>query len=739
MQGASSGDDSQPAAGHAFIWLAWATTFALGAYLRLNDLSASIVGQEVASNGPDAAYHARRMLQTWAHYPHVPSFDPLLNWPHGAVAPWPPGFDFAVASLALLARDRFGAQVVIALAPVLLGLALIALVGAATRALAPRAPWWTSWIAASLVAILPQAVSVARFGNPDHHVAEALILPALALWSLRAYNALDANAFGRNERLVLELGGAVLVAGSVATFTGAPIYVYIAAAMLALGELRRGHGTPARFALGVPALLLGAAGAALVYRPLVQADGIALSYAYPSYLQPLLVLCAAGGLLLASALGALSTGHQARSSLKRAGVLLGCAALALALWARAPLAELVRGLHEWFADSGSPLAALTENKPLFSHLDGHASHFARAYLYYGVLGPLLPVLVLAGLALHVRRHGLRQALPFVVWSLAITALMLLQNRFGRVGLVNLAICTAFTLQAAAERAGRVRALIVLAPALVLIADPAFHFYLWPVSPMPLPDMQEAGVFLREHTPPPVPGKRAGVLVPWGEAHFVVRYGERPVTATGFGIYVAPDAVEEVHQIWAHDEERLLRFARARDLGFVAVSAATYTGRTLHGKGPWQAQGGWNQQYLRQVPLATLLFAGSGIAGAGVPHLRHLMPRFASTMPPAGLPSFLPGVWVYEIVAGARIAGRAPPGALIRVQTPLWLRGRGAMHEAWTRANADGAFSLVTPLPTGYRGQSFETAPAALLHVGAAEQRIAVPEAAVRRGQTIVAP
>src|SRR4051812_49496538 len=85
----------------ALCMIAWALTLGVGTYLRLNGVAAAVVGDEIAANGPDSAYHARRMLQTWQHYPSVPGFDPLLDWPHGAFAPWPPGFDFIVATLAL--------------------------------------------------------------------------------------------------------------------------------------------------------------------------------------------------------------------------------------------------------------------------------------------------------------------------------------------------------------------------------------------------------------------------------------------------------------------------------------------------------------------------------------------------------------------------------------------------------------------------------------------------------------
>lgn len=174
--------------------LAWGSTFLVAAHLRLTNVFANVVGDEFAFNSPRTAYHARRMLSTWERYPRVPDLDPLLAWPHGAVPPWPQGFDLFVATFALPASDRFQATFLISLAPVLLGLVLIALVGWGMRVVAPDAPWWMAWLAATLVALFPQSVPVTHFGNPDHHIAEAIIMFGLGIWSVVIWRTMSAGA-----------------------------------------------------------------------------------------------------------------------------------------------------------------------------------------------------------------------------------------------------------------------------------------------------------------------------------------------------------------------------------------------------------------------------------------------------------------------------------------------------------------------------------------------------------------
>jgi hypothetical protein len=197
----------------------------------------------------------------------------------------------------------------------------------------------------------------------------------------------------------------------------------------------------------------------------------------------------------------------------------------------------------------------------------------------------------------------------------------------------------------------------------------------------------------------------------------------------------------VHRIWADGEPRLLRFAEQRDLGYVALSEFNYTTRLLHGRGPMlraaDGKARWNAEYFRKLPLAALLLGGSGSADAGFTHVRHLMPRFASTMQARELPPVLPETWLYEIVAGAVVRGRAEPNATVRLHTAIRLRGQPIVHEAWTLAAPDGAFELVTPVPTNYRGVNLTTAPRAILSAGARDRiELAISERDVRSGATL---
>ena len=60
-----------------------------------------VADERVTFFGWDAYYHMRRILYGLVRFPEVLSFDPYINFPHGAKPIWPPLFDQAVVWFAL--------------------------------------------------------------------------------------------------------------------------------------------------------------------------------------------------------------------------------------------------------------------------------------------------------------------------------------------------------------------------------------------------------------------------------------------------------------------------------------------------------------------------------------------------------------------------------------------------------------------------------------------------------------
>src|SRR5512147_859319 len=74
--------------GRAVRLLPWARVFTADGVLLMAD--------------GDKYYHALRAERLAADWPHVPWFDPWMNYPDGAEIPWPPLLDQGIATASVL-------------------------------------------------------------------------------------------------------------------------------------------------------------------------------------------------------------------------------------------------------------------------------------------------------------------------------------------------------------------------------------------------------------------------------------------------------------------------------------------------------------------------------------------------------------------------------------------------------------------------------------------------------------
>src|SRR5215471_11709489 len=120
----------------------------------------------------DGAYHARRALYTFEHFPALLRLDPYLAYPGGAVVPAPPLWDWALGATArALGKSVATFERVAAWAsPALAGLCVLP-IAAAGRAVAGAA---LGLGGAAIFALLPVEANLARPGSPDHPAADAL-------------------------------------------------------------------------------------------------------------------------------------------------------------------------------------------------------------------------------------------------------------------------------------------------------------------------------------------------------------------------------------------------------------------------------------------------------------------------------------------------------------------------------------------------------------------------------------
>lgn len=651
----------------------------------------------VLPTDPDAMYHLRRTLLTAQDFPFVPVFDPEMNWPFGGPCHWAPGFDLIGAAVLFVTgqTEGVGAETLAVATPVAWGLGVVALAAVVAKRLDGA-----TWLAAALVALLPTAVQVSSFGQLDHHVAESLFSLALAAWALTAPDA-------RSWRF--EGVGAALLTVSVATFAGSTLYVAVTTVML---MLHRGRGWVGS---GVPALALGAGALAIWFGALSADSGHWLSYTFPSLLQPLLLLVAAGGLAVVQLLADRLTVKTVGGAVAGVGVLLGVAGLVGR--------ESAAGLFDWLLREDDWLGSIQEFRP-WLHA-GLASPLRQlGWLTYGLV-LLLP----AGLVAAWRADRSR-GLAVAAWVGGLLVLALLQERFGRI--FGPAACVVGVL-ALEHLPRRWRTLAAVGGLGLLLLDGAWRRPLVVQPPSALPEV-DAALFLRANVD--ASREDRGVFSAWDLGHTLHVVGGTPSVANGFGKFLDEEGYALTEAGVYGDEPHLLEVMEARETRWAVLGISSYASLPpwLETDTPFEQAGavGWTPSptYRAEVPLAVAAAAGSGVPGES-PHLEQLMPRHATGEAFRG--SLWPQLFVYEKVPGATIEGLAAPGAQVRATTTLGLpKGDVAWH-AWTVADADGRFELRLALPSGMDAGRMRTGPYLVTVDGAPLGVVEVTEEAVRQG------
>ena len=686
------------------------------AWLRLSSWRRVLISGELMPQGGDSAYHLRRTMLTAETFPAVPAFDPWMNWPEGGLCHWAPGMDFLGGALVLGTGGEPGslsAAVLVSLLPVLLGVVAVwMVVKIAQELLKPQTPGYVPLGCGAVMAMLPQAVATSRFGRVDHHIFEVLCMGFLGLWVLRAVK-------GRPGRSWELLGGLVLLSG-LATFAGSVVYAAIAAGLLLLLRLLgpRGEGT-SLIGSGGPAF----AGAALATVALYgQPISEPFSYVFPSYLQPSLLMLAAFSLWGAS---------RARLTGAVVTTLLG---LTVLLAFEAPRQQLLGGLAGWLAHKDPWLAGISEFQPLLGSGLFSTDSWANVGRYFGLFGILALPMLGVGVA-AIARFSSRRALVFGVWTVAVVALSLLQNRFGRIASVNLALCAGFSLFALTHRLTRQsarasqplriqRATAVCFLSLIVLlglGSPSIRAQFLPAPTRPLAAVEEAAVFLRTETSRG--SGDLGVAAPWDFGHFLLWTAQRPVVATGFGTYLSPEGFTETRQVQLGSEAHATTWMRARKLGHLVAGAATFTGRVRGGEaGPplvanQEGLAVLNPGFTQVFPMAVSLVGGSGLPAVGTPHFEGLRPVFASTavVPRAGMP--MPSLWVYRRVPPRTLRGSGQPGERVFARIDLTVRGTPWPWAAVTTVGQDGRWSLNVPLALGSVSGGIRTPDAFSVSIG----------------------
>ncbi len=672
----------------------------------------------------DSHYYLRRIVATYQQFPHVPDFDDGLGCPDGTVPPWPGGVERLTAGLALVVlpansppRDveRFAAWM-----PVAAGV----LAAMATWALA------TAWLgtlaglfAGLLLALLPLHIWYTAFGFVDHHMLLGLWLAGLA-WTVDA--VLHEPKLRQTLLLgvVLALGHALMTEAWIAQLVVTSAAVLTAATALPAGARR--HQTLGAL---VAAIWLGSllAAPAIIQAPYFR-HGLVAPHAPSRFTLWLLAgFCAAltGGWWTAGQ----KADRRWRALTVAAAVGAGFVAMAAAVdpAMRHAFAALLD-----FSGRAGMVATIEESKPFWRQ------PLPQPLIVLGGAIVLFPVLPL-GLARlpPIRRHWL-------FWLYAATApLAFLQTRFGLVFAVPYVLAWASVLTLQARHWTRTLAALAALGTLTLF-PPLLHPEQWSAHEE---SVWRTLTWMRDHLPTPARAGPRCLLAPWDVGHKILHVTGQPVIASNFTELKERDALRDT-----------MRVLLARNFGAAEPTLQTRQVRWLWTMAtPWPVLVANADEIGQPTPTLTdaqayvgtrlLVDAGTAhVVGAEVTEATGTLRRIHVS------PLELPGLWhgqvhgplreiaLFEHVAGAQLAGRAPPGSL--VTAALEVKHPGAppfLFQQAGRASPDGTFMLRVPYATQDMPFELTARTPWRLQIAGTLRELTVPERAVQMGSVVTIP
>jgi asparagine N-glycosylation enzyme membrane subunit Stt3 len=580
-------------------WLGLAAAMAIGIGLRLSTKSQLTSGGRARALSSDDDYHLRRARFAAAHYPRTIVFDPLMNFPQGGVAIWPPLFDVALATPArLLHGSSTSADQVERGAlwvPVVFAGGAILLAGLLGRVVAGGP---AGAALALFVAICPGHILWTQYGHTDQHVAESFF-GLLVLWLFlrsrsQVWDPKSAESDGPRPRKLepaawSELWTGVALALAVLAWQGAIYWGAIIALSLVLEAALTGRSVlrPAVLIPGLAAVLTAPATALWL-----AGARVPLTYISFGFFQPLFLAALCGGTALADTLLAAARRRLTRQSLPWRIAAIGGAALIVLPFAGALWSGLARGIG-YVAGQTSEVSAATgyvsypknwlsgifEARPLLA--DGLALPVKQLSAAF-FLAPL--VILLWAARARSSRPGVHVAL--VVWG-GVTLFLALSQRLNVYYAAPLAgLCL---IEAAGVLAHRLRTTPRSQTAVALACGVALALPMVPgireeVSTLHVPgsDLFDTLEWMRarlphsvdayderllHEPPPPELARAASVLAPWSLGHLILYNAELPVVANNFGY----GFLDSIRFFLAESEEEAMRIARDRRARWLLVT------------------------------------------------------------------------------------------------------------------------------------------------------------------------
>ena len=650
----------------------------------------------------DPYYHMWRVFSFIETFPRTYLFDSFINYPYGSLVGWPPLFDQMIAFFSLvLGLGKPGEHLVETTGtfiPVLFGIfSIISVYFIAKEIFNEQVAVYSSL----LLAVMPAHSQVSFLGYTDHHIAEVLFFALAFLFFIKSLK--------EGSNLHAAISG-VMLGLLFLTWIGAPVLAGIILSCTVLQfiiERKSGEGSLRLMKNGI-VLFMTALAVMLVFYvwiPWQQSiTMLTLSYFQLIYL--------AVSIILILFLGFTS---DLMKNLKwyLYPVLIAAitASLILLFIIGIPsfYESLSNGVNYLLGDIPI-LKQISEAQPLFFTYDGKflgLQLFSNPVWYSFTFSFYVGIAGLVWMLYSLRNNPDRSKMSFIVWTLIILTLALLQRRFVYALSLNIAILSGFFMDGIKDKIRsfslRPRAIFLFFIMALIIPNIAVSSDLSRSPPKPTDDWYDSLVWLRENTPQ---DGQYGIMTWWDYGNWVLYIGKRPVVANNF--QTGGDAAAKF--FITPDESRANAIMDERKARYVVLDRRMGLNKfkqddKLVIKGTFMAVANFagkdfavyldennlpNDSYFRTMYSRMHVFDGSGLKNYRLIYESNET-HFDLFDRPTG------NIKIFEYVKGARISGNTSSnGTLFLSGTIITNQNRMFNYTRIIRADAKGYFEFKVP-------------------------------------------
>ena len=648
----------------------------------------------------DPYYHMWRVSSYINTFPSTFIFDPYINYPYGYLG-WPPLFDQMIALISIIAG--FGRpsvhllELVGASVPVVLGIfSIVAVYYIAKEIFNERIALYSSL----LLAVMPAHFQISSLGFTDHHIAEVLL-------SVLAYLFFIKSLKNSSHRLAIISG--IIIGISFLTWSGAPIFIGLLlsyAVIQFIVDRRSDNDSKYLLMTGTISFLTALLVISVFYiwTPWLRTiSAIALSY-----FQLIYVAVSAISILLLGLIARIMRHQKWYFYPLVITALIISFLLFLSLVSPSFYVNLSESVGYLLTDT-PVLKQIIEAQPLFYTFDGKFlgwELFSNPVWYSFTFSFYAAIIGLIWLIYSYRKGVNKGGLFFIIWTLIILVLALMQRRFTYTLAVNVAILSGFLIDKI--KSFSIKPYYIVLILILFIPNIAVAYSISQSPPKPSDDWYDSLTWLKENTPDT---GQYGIMTWWDYGNWILYISKRPVVANNFQI----GGDEAARFFLAANETQANAIMDARKARYVVVDRRIGLNKYIQD----------NQLVLKGTFIAVASFAGNDISmyldKYNLPNENYFQTMYARmhVFDGNGLKNYriiyesnetyynlfdkpTKNIKIFEYVKGAKITGVTSPGTVVSLSGIIITnQEREFGYIQKTTADNKGYFEFMVP----YAGNS----------------------------------